>query len=99
MRVSETPSSPEGGLEDALRRALSDAVSGIEPGSDGLDNIRARIGGRPPRPWLLAVLAGAAERVKSVTWRGHWAWPGLPPSIRSSATQREETMDSVSFDR
>jgi hypothetical protein len=77
--VSETPSSPGDGLEDALRRALSDAVSEVEPGAGGFDRIRARIGRRPPRPWLIAVLAGAAERARSWTWRGHWAWPGLPP--------------------
>jgi hypothetical protein len=74
--VDEDPSSLEDGLEGVLRRALSDAVGGVEAGTDGLDRIRARIGGRPPRPWLLAVLSGAAERVRSWTWRGHWAWPG-----------------------
>jgi len=74
--VDEDPSSLEDGLEGALRRALSDAVGGVEAGTEGLDRIRARIGGRPPRPWLLAVLSGAAERVRSWTWRGHWAWPG-----------------------
>ena len=76
--MGENPSSPEDGLEDALRRALSDAVGGIEPGRDGLDSIRARIGQRPPRPWLLAVLSGAVERVRFWTWRGHWAWPWRP---------------------
>jgi len=68
--------SPEDdGLEDALRRALSDAASEVEPGTDGLDKIRTRIAGRPPRPWLLSVLFGAADRVRNWTWRGHWAWP------------------------
>ena len=76
--MGENPSSPEDRLEDALRRALSDAVGPIEPGTDGLDSIRARIGGRPPRPRLLAVLSGAVERARSWTWRGHWAWPGWP---------------------
>lgn len=65
----------ESSPEEALRRALSDAVSGVEPSADGLDRIRARIGRRRPRPWLVAVLAGAAERVRHWTWRGHWAWP------------------------
>jgi hypothetical protein len=70
--------SPEddGGLEEALRRALSEAASEVEPGSDGLDKIRSHIGGRPPRPWLFSVLSGAADRVRNWTWRGHWAWPG-----------------------
>jgi hypothetical protein len=63
------------GLEEALRRALSEAASGVEPGTDGLDKIRARIGDRPPRPWLLSVLSGIVERVRYWTWRGHWAWP------------------------
>ena len=68
--------SPEGdGLEEALRRALSEAASEVEPGSDGLDKIRSRIAGRPPRPWLFSALSGAAERVRNWTWRGHWAWP------------------------
>jgi hypothetical protein len=68
--------SPEDdGLEDALRRALSDAASEVEPGTDGLDKIRTRIAGRPPRPWLLSVLSGAVDRVRNWTWRGHWAWP------------------------
>jgi hypothetical protein len=63
------------GLEEALRRALSEAASGVEPATDGLDKIRARIGGRPPRPWLLSVLFGVVERVRYWSWRGHWAWP------------------------
>lgn len=63
-------------LEEALRRALSEAASGVEPGSEGLDKIRARIEGRPPRPWLVSVLFGVAERVRNFTWRGHWARPG-----------------------
>ena len=85
--MGENPSSPGDGLEDALRRALSDAVGRIEPGTDGLDSIRARIGRRPPRPWLLAVLSGAVERARSWTWRGHWAWPGWPLA-RTHLTRR-----------
>ena len=55
-QVREGMTSPEDdGLEEALRRALSDAASEIEPGADGLDKIRARIGDRRPRPWLLSV--------------------------------------------
>jgi hypothetical protein len=69
--------SPEDdGLEEALRRALSEAASEVKPGTDGLDKIRTRIAGRPPRPWLLSVLFGAADRVRNWTWRGHWARPG-----------------------
>lgn len=74
--------SPEGnGLEEALRRALSEAASGVEPGTDGLDKIRARIGDRPPRPWLLSVLLGVVDRVRNWTWRGHWAWPSELPRV------------------
>ena len=58
-------------LEGALRRALSDAGSAVEPGADGLDKIRARIGDRPPRPWLLSLLSGLVDRVRHWTWRGH----------------------------
>ena len=64
------------GLEEALRRALSEAASEVEPATDGLDKIRARIGNRPPRSWLFSVLAGLVDRVRHWTWRGHWAWPG-----------------------
>jgi hypothetical protein len=62
-------------LEEALRRALSEAASEVEPGTDGLDKIRARIAGRPPRPWLLSAAFGFVDRVRNWTWRGHWAWP------------------------
>ncbi|MGH3263751.1 MAG: hypothetical protein ACRDNS_17365, partial [Trebonia sp.] len=64
------------GAEEALRRALSEAARGIEPGADGLERIRARIGGRPPRPWPIAVGAGVVDRVRHWTWRGHWDWRG-----------------------
>src|SRR5579863_5882832 len=70
-----TSSEDDDDLEDRLRRALSEAAGGVEPGSDGLDKIRSRIAGRPPRPWLVSVLFGWAERVRNWTWRGHWAWP------------------------
>lgn len=66
-------------LEEALRRALSEAASEVKPGADGLDKIRARIAGRPPRPWLLSVFFGAVDRVRNWTWRGHWARPGWLP--------------------
>jgi hypothetical protein len=67
--------SPEDdGLEEALRRALSRAAGEVELLGDGLDKIRARIGDRPPRPWLFSVLVGLAERVWHRSWRGHWAW-------------------------
>jgi hypothetical protein len=65
---------PGDGLEDALRHALS-AADEVAPGTDGLSKIRARIDNRPPRPWLLSVLAGRSERMRNWTWRGHWAWP------------------------
>src|SRR5579863_5073088 len=70
-----TSSEDDDDLEDRLRRALSEAAGGVEPGSDGLDKIRSRIAGRPPRPWLVSVSFGVAERVRNWTWRGHWAWP------------------------
>jgi hypothetical protein len=73
--------SPEGddGLEESLRRALSAAADEVEPGAGGLDKIRARIGGRPPRPWLLSVLSGVVDRVRNWTWHGHWAWKDSLP--------------------
>jgi hypothetical protein len=84
--------SPEDdGLEEALRRALSEAASGVEPGTDGLDKIRARIGDRPPRPWLLSVLFGVVERVRYWSWRGHWAWPtslSKLPGLRGPRSRR-----------
>ena len=61
-------------MEEALRRALTEAVSEVETGADALERIRARIGQRPPRPWLVSVIADALRRVRHWTWRGHWAW-------------------------
>jgi hypothetical protein len=61
-------------LEQALRRALSGEADKVEPGADGLDKIRARIDGRPPRPWLVSVVFGVLDRVRNWTWHGHWAW-------------------------
>ena len=69
--------------EESLRRALSEAVSGVEPGADGLDKIRARIGNRPPRPWPLSVLFGLIDRVRNWTWHGHWAWQESLPRPRA----------------
>src|SRR6202035_593569 len=69
------------GLEEALRRALSDAASEVKPGADGLDKIRARSGDRPPRPWLLSILSGLVDRLRHWTWRGHWAWPDSLPRL------------------
>src|ERR1700759_4547435 len=72
--------SPEDdGREEELRRALSEAADAGEPGSDGLDKIRNRIGDRPPRPWLLSIIFGVGERVRYWTWRGHWAWTARLP--------------------
>jgi hypothetical protein len=70
-------------LEEALRRALSAAAGEVEPGADGLDKIRARIGGRQPRPWLLSVLSGVVDRVRHWTWGGHWAWRDSPSRLRA----------------
>src|ERR1700747_512669 len=70
-------------LEETLRRALSAAANEVQPGADGLDKIRARIGNRPPRPWLVSVLSGVVDRVRYWTWRGHWAWPGSLPGLHA----------------
>jgi hypothetical protein len=64
-------------LADTLRQALSETAGAFTPGADGLGKIRAKIGGRPPRPWLLSMVAHGAERARYWTWRGHWAWPSL----------------------
>jgi hypothetical protein len=81
--------SPEdNSLEEALRRALSNAASEVEPGTDGLDKIRARIGNRPPRPWLFSVLAGLAGRVRHWPWRGHWAWQDSLPRLAALQERR-----------
>jgi len=84
--------SPEDdGLEEALRRALSDAASGLDPGTDGLDKIRARIGHRPSRPWLFSVLVGLVDRIRHWTWRGHWAWQESlprPGALRERRSRR-----------
>ena len=74
--------SPEDdGLEQELRRALSEAANAVEPGPDGLDKIRDRIGDRPPRPWLISVLFGVVERARYWTWRGHWTWTARLPRL------------------
>ena len=74
--------SPEDdGLEDALRRALSEAARQVEPSPDGLDKIRTQIGDRSPRPWLLSVLAGLVDRVRYWTWHGHWTWQESLPRL------------------
>jgi hypothetical protein len=70
-------------LEAALRRALSAAAGEVEPGADGLDKIRARIGGRQPRPWLFSVFSGVVDRVRHWTWIGHWAWRDSPARLRA----------------
>ena len=75
-------------MEEALRRGLAEAVGRIEPGADGLERIRARIGGRPPRPWLLTVGADTLDAARHWVWRGHWswhwswAWPTALPAAR-----------------
>lgn len=81
--------SPEDdGLEEALRRALSDAASALEPGADGLDKIRARIGHRPSRPWLFSVFVGLVDRIRHWTWRGHWAWQESLPRLGALRERR-----------
>ncbi|MGH3206957.1 MAG: hypothetical protein ACRDNO_04280 [Trebonia sp.] len=81
--------SPEDdGLEETLRRALSDAADEVEPGTDGLDRIRARIDNRPPRPWLFSVLVGFVDRVRHWTWRGHWAWQDSLPRLKAPQERR-----------
>ena len=49
-------------LEGALRRALCMAADSVEPGADGLDQIRSRIRARQQLPsgWHMAELAGPA---------------------------------------
>ena len=74
---------PEDDLEQALRRALSAAVSRVEPGADGLERIRARTKKRPPQPWLLAMAGGVLSRARYWVWRGHWVWPDSLPRLRA----------------
>ena len=69
-------------LEEALRRSLAEAASEVEPGANGLDKIRERVAGRPPRPWLISVLIGLVDRARHWTWRGHWAWRDPLRSVR-----------------
>lgn len=66
---------PDRDLEQALRRALSAAVGGVEPGADGLERIRARTGRHPPQPWLLSIGSAAIERARGWFLRGRLAWP------------------------
>jgi hypothetical protein len=61
-------------MEESLRRGLAEAVGRVEPAADGLERIRARIGGRAPRPWPLAVGADTIDAARRLVWRGHWSW-------------------------
>ena len=85
---------PGDGLEETLRRGLADALGQVEPSADGLERIHARIGGRPPRPWLLAVGADALAAARHWVWRGHWswqwswAWPTALPAAVGGAVPR-----------
>src|SRR5580693_4608705 len=85
---------PEDGLEETLRRGLAEAHGHIEPGADGLERIRARIGDRPPRPWMLTIGADALGTARHWVWRGHWswqwswAWPTALPAAAGGATSR-----------
>ncbi len=85
-------------LEEALRRALSAAADEVEPGTDGLDKIRARIGDRPPRPWLLSVLFGVVDRVRHWTWRGHWAWQDSLPRLGALRERRSRRSNFPRWD-
>src|SRR6202451_4909580 len=78
---------PEGGMEEVLRRGLAGAVERIEPSADGLERIRDRIGNRPPRPWLLAVGADALGTARHWVWPGHWSW-AWPPASAGGALAR-----------
>ena len=79
---------PDGGMEEALRWGLAETLGQIKPGADGLERIHARIGGRPPRPWLLAVGADTAAAARHWVWRGHWspAWPAALPALPAPAS-------------
>jgi hypothetical protein len=74
---------PHGDLETTLRRELTAAVDGVEPAPDALERIRARTARRPPQPWLLTVVSGAASRARYWVWHGHWAWPDSLPRPRA----------------
>jgi hypothetical protein len=76
---------PHGDLETTLRRELTAAVDGVEPAPDALERIRARTALRPPQPWLLTVVGGAASRARYWVWHGHWAWPESLPRPRAAS--------------
>ncbi len=90
--------SPDDGLEDVLRRALSEAAHEVEPSSEGLDRIRAQIGGRSPRPWLVSVLAGLVDRARHWTWRGHWAWQESRPRLPAVRERRSRRSNFPEWD-
>jgi hypothetical protein len=80
---------PDEYLGRALQRAMSEATACVQPSADGLRQIRARIAGRPPRPWLVSLAVGLAERIRYWTWRGHWARPQAPfATVRPRRTQQ-----------
>jgi hypothetical protein len=81
---------PDLRMEETLRRGLAAAVGPVQPGADGLDRIRARIAGRPPRPWLVAVAADAVGTARHWVWRGHWdwSWTGAVPAAVGPALPR-----------
>jgi hypothetical protein len=64
------PDPRHAGLEQALRHALRLAVDSIEPGSDGLDRIRAKIAARPRvgTGWQNTYRVGL-RAVLSILWR------------------------------
>ena len=85
-------------LEQSLRRALSAAAGEVEPGDDGLDKIRTRIGDRPPRPWLLSVFFGVLDRARNWTWRGHWAWQDSLPGLSALRERRSRRSNFPRWD-
>src|SRR4051812_7527252 len=78
---------PEDDLAEALRQALSAAAEQVEPGTEGLDRIRAKTSGRTPHPLPLSVVMDAVHWARLWAWRGHWAWQD--PSYWAWATRPE----------
>ena len=64
---------PEDDLAEALRQALSAAAEQVEPGTEGLDRIRAQTSSRTPHPLLVSVVMDAVHWARNWAWRGHWA--------------------------
>lgn len=67
-------------LEDLLRRALHSAADSLEPSSDSLQRIRARLTApyAVPAAWMIAAYAAVARRVLGGL-DSLWAWLSVPP--------------------